>query len=148
MWRMSPRPPPALRRDYPLFDQVQTRWNDCDRYGHLNNAVHYHIFDTVVNRWLIGAGLLDMGGARIGLVVESGCRYHAELGYPAPIDVGLRVGHLGGSSVRYELALFAQGSDSAAAEGFFTHVYVDATTRRPAPLAPDWRAALAALVAG
>ena len=137
---------PARRAEFAVFDRVQTRWNDCDRYGHLNNAVHYQLFDTVVNRWLIGAGLLDMSGVRIGLVVESGCRYHAELGYPADIDVGLRVGHLGGSSVRYDLGLFALGADEAAADGFFTHVYVSAETRRPDPLPDPWRAALARLM--
>lgn len=143
---MTPRPAPGQRSDYRALETVQTRWDDCDRYGHLNNAVHYRLFDTVVNRWLIGAGLLDLRGTRIGLVVESGCRYHAELDYPGDIAVGLRVGHLGRSSVRYELALFGAG-ESAAAEGFFTHVYVDAATHRPEPLPQEWRAALAVLCA-
>jgi acyl-CoA thioester hydrolase len=142
------RPAPARRGSFAHLAKVQTRWDDCDRYGHLNNTVHYRLFDTVVNRWLIYEGLLDLGGGLIGLVVESGCRYHAELGYPAPVEVGLRVGHLGRSSVRYELALFAPGSDNAAAEGFFTHVYVDGSTRRPAVLPDRWRAGLGALLIG
>jgi acyl-CoA thioester hydrolase len=33
--------------------------------------------------------------------------------------------------VRYEVALFAEGSASAAAQGHFVHVYVDRETRRP-----------------
>jgi acyl-CoA thioester hydrolase len=36
--------------------------------------------------------------------------------------------------VRYEIALFAEGSDTAAAQGHFVHVYVDRTTQRPMPL--------------
>jgi len=47
---------------------------------------------------------------------------------------GLRVAHLGSSSVRYEVGLFADGADLTAACGHFVHVYVDRVTRRPVPL--------------
>ena len=46
----------------------------------------------------------------------------------------MRVAHLGKSSVRYEVGLFAQGEALAAACGHFVHVYVDRETRRPVAL--------------
>lgn len=120
---------------------------DNDLYGHMNNVVHYSLFDTAVNGWLIEQGVLDIhAGGQIGLVVETGCRYHAELAFPDVVNAGIRVGRLGGSSVRYEVGLFRNGEDSAAAEGFFVHVYVDRQTRRPKPLNADLRAALEPLV--
>lgn len=144
---MTHRPPPGRRADYAAFVAHTTRWNDNDVYGHLNNVVHYALFDSTVNGWLIDRGLLDpVGGAQIGLVAETGCRYHGEMGYPDRISAGLRVARLGSSSVRYEVGLFRNDDDTAAAEGFFVHVYVDAATRRPAPLAPALRAALETLV--
>ncbi len=141
------RQPPSLRADYAVFLPVPTRWEDNDRYGHMNNAVHYRLVDTAVNRWLIGAGLLDLAaGDRIGLVVESGCRYHAEMGFPDEVTAGLRIGHLGGSSVRWEVGLFRNAEDRATAEAQFVHVYVNAASRRPEPLPERWRAAMAGLV--
>lgn len=120
---------------------------DNDLYGHMNNVVHYSLFDTAVNGWLIEQGVLDIhAGGQIGLVVETGCRYHAELAFPDVVNAGIRVGRLGGSSVRYEVGLFRNDEDSAAAEGFFVHVYVDRQTRRPKPLNADLRAALEPLV--
>ncbi|WP_127520832.1 thioesterase family protein [Mesorhizobium sp. Z1-4] len=120
---------------------------DNDLYGHMNNVVHYSLFDTAVNGWLIEQGVLDIhAGGQIGLVVETGCRYHAELAFPDKVNAGIRVGRLGGSSVRYEVGLFRNDEDSAAAEGFFVHVYVDRQTRRPKPLNADLRAALEPLV--
>lgn len=120
---------------------------DNDLYGHMNNVVHYSLFDTAVNGWLIEQGVLDIhAGGQIGLVVETGCRYHAELAFPDRVNAGIRVGRLGGSSVRYEVGLFRNDEDSAAAEGFFVHVYVDRQTRRPKPLNADLRAALEPLV--
>lgn len=142
------RPPPAARHAYAVFVPVPTRWDDNDRYGHMNNAVHYRLVDTAVNRWLIGAGLLDPDhGDRIGLVVESGCRYHAEMGFPDSISAGLRIGAMGSSSVRWEVGLFRNDAPLAAAEAHFIHVYVNAATRRPEPLPDNWRETLQPLLA-
>lgn len=55
-------------------------------------------------------------------------------------------GKLGNSSVRYEVGLFRNDDDVAAAQGHFVHVYVDRQTRRPVALPPALRQALQALV--
>lgn len=137
------RPVPSARADYRAFSVIQTRWMDNDVYGHMNNVVHYSLFDTAVNGWLIEKGVLDIHkGNRIGLVVETGCRYFAEMAFPDVVTAGIRVARIGSSSVRYEVGLFRNEDDTAAAEGFFIHVYVDRETRRPHPLDDALRAAL------
>jgi acyl-CoA thioester hydrolase len=134
------------RAAYPVWRAMTTRWADNDAYGHVNNVVHYSWFDTAVNAWLIEAGLLDVGaGDPIGLVVETGCRYAASLTYPQDVEIGLGVEHLGSSSVRYRIGIFARGEDAPAAEGHFVHVYVGRDSRRPAPLPDPWRARLEAI---
>ncbi len=135
------------RSDYRAFRTIATRWMDNDAYGHVNNVVYYSWFDTVVNAWLVEAGLLDItGGATIGLVVETGCRYHRSVAFPEAIEAGIRIARLGNSSVRWEVGIFTQGHDEPAATGFFVHVYVDRVSRRPAPLPDAWRDRLAELV--
>jgi acyl-CoA thioester hydrolase len=112
-------------------------------YGHVNNTVFYQWFDVIVNGWLIDRGLLDLGGGSvIGLVVETSCRYAKPLSYPELVDVGLSVKVLGSSSVTYGIGIFAGTDEEAAAEGTFTHVYVDRSSRRPVPLVDAWRRAL------
>jgi acyl-CoA thioester hydrolase len=134
---------PSQRTDYRAFRAIPTRWMDNDIYGHMNNVVHYSLFDTAVNGWLIENKVLDMhGGDQIGLVVETGCRYFGELAFPDVVTAGIRVTRIGSSSVRYEVGLFRNEQDAAAAEGFFIHVYVDRQARRPKPLNPALRAAL------
>ncbi len=141
------RPAPSHRGDFLYFEHMTTRWNDNDVYGHMNNAVHYSLFDSVVNRWLHDIGKQDaLSSARIGLVVHSSCDYHAELSYPEKITAGLRIDSLGRTTVTYRVALFAEHADTAAAEGLFVHVYVDRTTRRPAPVANELRMAMAGLL--
>jgi len=137
------RTPPPSRADFRTFRSLQTRWADNDIYGHMNNVVHYQLFDTAINHWLIEAGLLDpLGGAIVGLVVETGCRYHAEAMFPDRITAGIRVDRLGGSSVTYGIGLFRNDEETAFADGRFVHVYVDRDTRRPQQLPETWRATL------
>jgi acyl-CoA thioester hydrolase len=73
---------------------------------------------------------------------ESHCAYTAGIAFPDAVEVGLRAGRIGNSSVRYELAVFKAGAEEPAATGWFVHVFVDRDTRRPAPLPPPLRAAL------
>ncbi|KGF70127.1 thioesterase [Hoeflea sp. BAL378] len=137
------RTPPPLRAGFRAFRPLQTRWADNDVYGHMNNVVHYQLFDTAINEWLIEGGLLDpLNGVIIGLVVETSCRYHAEAMFPDRIVAGLCVTRLGSSSVSYAIGLFRNDEDTAFADGRFVHVYVDRGTRRPVPLPQDWRARL------
>lgn len=136
------------RERYRAFRTITTRWMDNDIYGHMNNVVHYSLFDTAVNGWLIERGVLDIhAGDQIGLVVETGCRYFSELAFPDIVTAGLLVTKLGTSSVCYEVGLFRNDEQQAAAEGFFVHVYVDRATKRPRPLAGDLREALQEIAA-
>lgn len=131
------RPQPLPRSHYRAFRPIGTRWMDNDAYGHVNNVVYYSWFDTAVNAHLIEQGALDIHqGAVIGLVIETQCNYFAPLAFPQTVHAGIRVAHLGASSVRYEVGLFAEGEEMTAACGHFVHVYVDRDTRRPVPL-PD-----------
>ena len=131
------------RDRYPHFLAIPTRWIDNDIYGHVNNVRYYEFFDTVINRYLIDPGGLDIhDGEVVGITAESRCVYHRPLVYPDVVDAGLRVGRLGNSSVRHEIGLFRQGDAAAAATGHFIHVFVDRATRRPAPIPPRIRAAL------
>ncbi len=138
---------PLSRADYRYFTNIQTRWADNDVYGHVNNVVYYSWFDTAVNAHLIEQGALDIHhGPVIGLVIETQCNYFAPLAFPQTVWAGLRVAHLGTSSVRYEVGLFADGEDLAAACGHFVHVYVDRHTRRPVPLPESLKTTLETLL--
>ena len=114
---------------------MNTRWNDNDIYGHLNNVTYYELFDTAVNKWLIKNNLIDIkSGNNIGLIVQSGCNYFSSFKYPEDIEAGIRITKIGNSSVRYEVGLFKQNDDLASADGFFIHVFVDRYSNKPIKL--------------
>ena len=137
----------ARRDEYPHRLAIPTRWKDNDLYGHVNNVEYYSYFDTVINTWLIREGGLDIhAGEVIGICAESHCEFKGPLEFPEPVEAHLRVGKLGRSSVRYEIALFMPGADQPAATGWFVHVFVDRGTRRAAGIPDTIRAALERLV--
>ena len=105
--------------------------NDNDQYGHVNNVVYYHLFDSVVNAYLIThCGLAPRTSDTIGLVVSSQCQFFAPLSFPDVLDLGLRVNHVGKSSVAYEVGVFREGGTEPAAVGGYTHVFVDSVSRK------------------
>jgi acyl-CoA thioester hydrolase len=140
------KPSRERRSAYRYYRDITTRWMDNDVYAHVNNVVYYSWFDTVVNAYLLEQRVLDFArSAAVGLVIETGCNYYASIAFPDLVRAGLRVARLGQSSVRYEVGLFANDDDEAAAQGHFIHVYVDRDTRRPMALPADLRQALEAV---
>lgn len=137
------RPVPSSRSSYQVFRTIPTRWSDNDIYGHMNNVVHYSLFDTAINGWLIDGGVLDIGGGQqVGYVVETSCRYFREMAFPDVVTAGIRVSSIGNSSVRYDIGLFRNDETSAAADGHFVHVYVDRGSKRPSPISAALRTLL------
>jgi acyl-CoA thioester hydrolase len=137
------RAPPAARAEFKAWRTFTTRWADNDAYGHVNNTVYYEWFDSAVNGWLVERGLLNIErGDPIALVVETRCTYAAPLAFPQNVEVGLAIAELGRSSMRYRIGIFAEGADSAVAEGEFVHVMVDRASRKAVEIPANWRTAL------
>ena len=133
---------PATRTRFPHFLAITTRWLDNDAYNHVNNVNYYSFFDTVVNEYMLSERVLDMATGPVCLVVETGCQYFSPVSFPDTVHCGLRVAHLGTSSVRFEIGIFRNDDQSAAAQGHFVHVCCDRATQRPIPMPDVMRCAL------
>ncbi len=137
------KPELKIRQNYPFLFPIQTRWADNDMYGHVNNVTYYSYFDTAANALLIQhAGFNIQSTPIIGLVVDSACSFLSELSYPEIIEVGVAISKIGNSSLRYDLAIFKQGQNTAAAQGHFVHVFVDRQTRKSTSIPQNMRDAL------
>ena len=136
------------RENYKYFHPIQTRWNDNDIYGHVNNVVYYAYFDTAVNMFMVdNAGFDPHDATVVGICPETHCNYHKPVAYPNKLEAGLRIDRLGNSSVRYEVAIFIAGDEEAAATGHFVHVFVDRETRKPVSIPAIIRSAMETILA-
>ena len=60
--------------DSPLTIVKRCCRSDNDQYSHVNNSVYYHLFDSIVNTYLIEkCGRNPQTSPSIGLVVSSYC---------------------------------------------------------------------------
>jgi acyl-CoA thioester hydrolase len=141
------RSAPPRRAEFRRFTAVTPRWNDNDVFGHVNNAEYYAYFDTAVMRFLVGEGVIAITGGALGAVVaETGCRFHREILFTDAVTVGIRIVHIGRSSVRYRIGIFRNDDDAAAAEGHFVHVFIDRTGKHPVAIADEARRVLTGLM--
>ena len=137
---------PDGRDRYRHFLAITTRVMDNDLYNHLNNATYYSFIDTAVTSYLTHAVGRDLGrDPVIYLVVENGCRYFAPIAFPDAVQCGLRVTHIGRSSMRLEIGLFRNEEPLASARGYFVQVCCDRETQRPIEMPVPVRAALEAI---
>lgn len=131
------------RQEYNFFLPIQTRWADNDIYGHVNNVTYYSYFDTAANALLIQHTGFDIHHSPIiGLVVNSSCHFMQELTYPEIIEVAVGIQKIGNSSLTYDLAIFKQGQNQAAAQGSFIHVFVRRKDKKSTPIPEEMRSAL------
>jgi acyl-CoA thioester hydrolase len=143
------RPIRLTRADLSVFRPLTTRWKDNDVFGHVNNVEYYSWFDTAVTGWYLDNAFVDpVTIAIIPYVVESGCTYHAGISFPDAVDVGIAVVRLGTSSVTFRIGVFRAGEDLAAAQGHFSHVFVDRATQRPQPIPSAIRTAMQGIMRG
>ncbi len=118
-------------------------------HRHMNNTTYYAFFDTIVNQYPIEngvSGCRKKRSHRLG-IAETTCSYFKSLGFPSKVTVGLRVGRLGTTSIRYEIGLFDEQADEASAQGHFVHVYVNRETGRPVQLPEALRSVVSGLTA-
>ena len=145
---MTDRPPRPTRADYGYWETHTTRWADVDGFGHMNNARYFELIDTAIDRHLHeSVGEVNDDADTIGVFAEASCRFFQEIGYPAPIDLGVAVERVGRSSIVYRVGLFLE-DDGAAAEGRVVVVYVDNTdpARAATPIPDAIRAAVEGLL--
>lgn len=148
------------RSDYMYFLSYRTRWfvtaptktvvfhgglslfrSDNDQYSHMNNAIYYHLYDSIVNEYLANhCGVGVTSAPRF--VVSSFSDFYRPVGFPQVLELGLRVSKLGNSSVTYEVGVFEEGVESVAAVGGYTHVFVGSGSRKPMNLSKELREGL------
>ena len=93
-----PRPAPwrLVRDAYPVFETVQTRFQDLDTMGHLNNVAFAALFETARVKFNYSLGRALRGDDRMRAVVaRNEINYLAEGSYPEDVEIALGVGAIG-----------------------------------------------------
>ena len=97
---------------FPLVAAMQTRFDDIDAQGHVNNAAAAVILQEARLALNRAAGLAEVRAAVRPVVVALSIEYAAEMHYPEPIEVMSGVLQVGRTSVT--IGQLARQNDRAA----------------------------------
>jgi acyl-CoA thioester hydrolase len=134
-WRLIPA-------SYPLMKTFQTRFQDMDVNGHLNNVSFAALFESARVTVNQSARNWSEYPSRIRpLIAAVTINYLREGSFPEDVIIGSGIGHIGTSSWIISQAMFQNGQCIASADSVI--VFRDGTGS--APLPADFRAELEAL---
>lgn len=130
------------REDFRFWFGFRVRYSEIDGQGIVFNAHYLTYFDTAITEYF-----RTLGHDYKAECVASGCDFHTVkslVEYRAPIafdelvDVGVKAGRLGRSSIRFDLEIQGRasqsGDDDLRAMGEIVWVHTDQTTHRATPL--------------
>jgi acyl-CoA thioester hydrolase len=121
---------------FPFRHRLVVRFSDCDPYGHVNHAVYFTYFEQCRLTWWRHLGsTIGMPGADT-IIVHAECDYRAPAHAHDELEVRLRLGGIGRSSVTLTYEIVNVLTDVAVAEGKTVNVALDPTTRNPVEV-PD-----------
>ena len=137
------------RPDFRFFFPFRVRYSEIDGQGVVFNAHYLTWFDTAITEYFRALGYdyaVETKASGIDFhVVRALVEYKAPIPFDQEIDVGVRVGRVGTSSLRFDLGVFARGEDRLFATGEIVWVYTDQTTHQTVRVDDRMRAMIGAL---
>ena len=122
------------RSDFRFFFPFRVRYSEVDGQSVVFNAHYLTYYDTAITeffRWLGYDYVAEVKETSIDFhTVKSLVEYKAPIRFDEEIEVGVRVGHIGNSSLRFDLAIFAKGADDLRTTGEIVWVYTDQKTHK------------------
>ena len=119
---------------------LQTRFNDYDSKGHVNNAVYLTYFELGrVQAWLAVGGEVDADF----ILAEAKISYRSPALMGEPLDLEVTTSEIRTKAWVWRYRILDARDDRLVAEGETVQVMFDYGTRRPKPIPPAIREGLA-----
>ena len=122
-------------------ERIPIRWGDMDAMGHVNNTVYFRYMEQARIGWFESLVGREAAWKDTGIVIaNASCNFKRALNYPGTVEVCVRVGAPGGSSLPtfYELRMESE----LYADGAATVVFIDMKSQKSKRIPEDIRARL------
>ncbi len=132
----------SRRADYRHFHRLSVRWSDMDALGHVNNAKFFTYSESARIKFFSELLPEDpaLGAGAGAILADASCSYHAQLRYPADIEVGLGIERIGSSSLIMRCPIFVAGAALAVADIRTVLVWFDYVNQCSVPVPDQLRA--------
>lgn len=134
------------RSDFSFFHSLRVRWSEVDMQGVVFNGHYLNYFDVAFTEYWRATGLPDvLQQARDGRELfarKATIEYLAPARFDDVLTIGVRCAHLGNSSLRVSLEVYAD--TALLIIGELTYVHTDTALRKSVRLPDSWRERLTA----
>jgi acyl-CoA thioester hydrolase len=134
--------------EHPVIYARKVRFSDTDCQGHVFNANYLVYFDDAITDYMDAAGLPYAEIVRRGhdlVLVRAECDFRSSSVLGEELEVGVRVGRVGTTSMTFALRVEEAESGRLVAEGKEVYVILDGTLKRPIPVPEYMREAIGKL---
>ena len=137
-----PRPP------FKFSARTRVGFSDTDAQGVVYYGRYMPYFDLARVEYHRSLGMLRSEPQDRQFVMRAmSVEYHEPARFDDPIEVDVRIGRIGTSSVTYEFAAYLEG-EQLAVTATQTLVLIDLADRRPCPVPEGWREKIRAFEGG
>jgi YbgC/YbaW family acyl-CoA thioester hydrolase len=138
------------RTEFRFFDRLRVRWAEIDAQKIVFNAHYLMYFDTAIaGYWramaLPYAQTMEALGGDL-YVRKATVEYHGSARYDDQLEIGMRCGRIGNSSIQFEGAVFR--GDELLIDGELVYVFADPHSQTSRPVPPALRDVLQGFEAG
>ena len=137
---------PSYPQELPYYEDIKVRYSDLDTLQHVNNVSILEYVETARVGYNLASGIWD-GTIRdgFGMVVASvKIDYLTSIQFGDPVRVGIKLGHLGGKSLRFRFQVENSETQDAFARGEVVMVAYNHAEDHSQPVSQEWRERLAA----
>ena len=131
------------RENYPFFHPHRVRYSEIDMQGIVFNSRYLDYFDAAITEYMRHCGFNYVSDAKnTGKdfhLVKAGVEFLKPVPYDADIEIGVRVGRIGNSSLTWELGLFQKSSEVLSTTCEIIWVYTDSETHQSLRIPDDRR---------
>ena len=110
-------------KDLPFYHNINTRWNDMDSFGHINNAVYLSYIEdartTLFKRWKLNSQNKSV------IVASQKIDYISQIRHPSKLIIGSKISRIGNSSFDILSGIFADKQRNPAVISLVTCVCYD-----------------------
>lgn len=131
---------------YKFFEPLRVRFQDTDLQGHVYFGTFLTYFDEGLTGYMraIGCTYHDLKEAGVDMFyIHTECDFKSEAFVEETLNVHVRAGKIGNSSLTFEFAAFKAQNDELIATGNIVAVTVDPQTKKPQRVPDVFRDAVA-----
>jgi len=121
---------------------LQIRFNDVDKFGHVNNTVYFQFYDTAKTNYF-STVCKDVDWEKVAIVVvKIEAEFDAQVRYDSQIEAHTRTTKIGTTSFHLEQEVVDRDTQEVKSRCLSVMVLYDLTTHQPLPFPKTWRQAI------